>query len=103
MNFRQLDQIMKKQISALLIGVTVTLASTGVSHAMSELIALSQTPLWPTSATPSNSVQYSLTTVGRSGAGLLLVNFSAGAMPAGVFRQARCASPAINSLSKRTP
>jgi hypothetical protein len=84
MKSRQLDQIMKKQISALLLGVAFSLASTGVSHAMSELISLSQTPLWPTASTPSNSVAYSITTVGRAGAGLLLVNYSTGAMPPGV-------------------
>jgi hypothetical protein len=69
---------------ALILGVAFSLASTGVSHAMSQLISLTQTPLWPASSNPGNSVSYAITTVGRGGAGLLLVNFAGGAMPAGV-------------------
>ena len=84
MKSRQLDQIMKKQMRALLLGVTFSLVSTAVSHGMSELISLSQTPLWPISSVPDGNLVYSITTVGRGGAGLLQVNFTAGAMPVGV-------------------
>jgi len=75
---------MKKQISALLLGVTFSLASAGVSQAMSELISLSQQALWPTSSIPNGSLMYAITTVGRGGAGLLEVNFTSSAMPPGV-------------------
>jgi hypothetical protein len=75
---------MKKQMRALLLGVTVSLASTGVSHAMSELISLSQQPLWPVSSNPGGNVMYTVTTVGRGGAGLLEVALNAANLPAGV-------------------
>ena len=75
---------MKNQISAILLGFTFSLASTGVSHAMSELVSLSSEPLWPTSSTPDTNLVYNITTVGRSGSGLLEVTLTAGAMPPGV-------------------
>lgn len=75
---------MKKQIRAMLLGLTFSLATAGVSHAMSELISVSCTPLWPTSSTPETNLIYNLTTVGRAGAGLLEVTLTAGDMPPGV-------------------
>ncbi len=75
---------MKNKVHAMLLGLTFSLASAGVSHAMSELISLSTEPLWPTSSTPDNNLVYNVTTVGRSGAGLLEVTLAAGAMPPGV-------------------
>jgi hypothetical protein len=75
---------MKNQVHAMLLGLTLTLASAGVSHAKSELISLSTEPMWPTTSTPDNSLVYNVTTVGRGGSGLLEVTLTAGAMPPGV-------------------
>jgi hypothetical protein len=75
---------MKNQVHAMLLGLTFSLASAGVSHAMSELVSLSTEPLWPTSSTPDNNLVYNITTVGRGGAGLLEVTLTVGAMPPGV-------------------
>ncbi len=75
---------MKNQISAILLGLTFSLASAGVSHAMSHLLSLSSEPLWPTSSTPDTNLIYNITTIGRSGSGLLEVTLTAGAMPPGV-------------------
>ncbi len=75
---------MKIQISPLLLAVTLGLASTGASHAMSSLISLSSEPVWPASSTPDGNVIYNITAVGRAGAGLLQVTLTAGDMPAGV-------------------
>ena len=84
MKTRQVQHNVKKQIRALLIGITFSLASAGVSDAMSDLISLSQEPVWPISSTPDGNLVYTVTTVGRGGSGLLLVNLSAGNMPPGV-------------------
>jgi hypothetical protein len=75
---------MKNKISALLLAVTLGLASTGVSHAMSSLVSLSSQPVWPTSSTPDGNLVYNITAVGRAGAGLLQVDLTAGDMPPGV-------------------
>ena len=75
---------MKNQVHAILLGLTLSLASAGVSHAMSELVSLSTEPLWPTSSTPDNNLVYNITTVDRGGSGLLEVTLTAGAMPPGV-------------------
>lgn len=75
---------MKNKVYAVLLGLAVTLASAGVSHAMSELISLSTEPTWPTSSTPDNTLIYNVTTIGRGGSGLLQVTLTAGAMPPGV-------------------
>jgi len=75
---------MKNQLRAILFGVTISLAAANVGHAMSELIGISEQPVWPTSPTPDGSVVYSITTVGRGGAGLLEVTLSAGDLPPGV-------------------
>jgi hypothetical protein len=50
---------------------------------MSQLISVSETPLWPVSSIPDGNLLYSITTVGRGGAGLLLVNFTCANMPPG--------------------
>jgi hypothetical protein len=55
-----------------------------MSHAMSELISLSALPVWPTSTNPETTVLYSVSTVGRGGAGLLEVTLTAGNLPEGV-------------------
>ena len=68
----------------MLLGLTFSLASAGVSHAMSELVSLSTEPLWPTSSTPDNTRLYNVITVGRGGAGLLTVALTTGAMPPGI-------------------
>jgi hypothetical protein len=75
---------MNNKISALLLAVTLGLASTGVSHAMSSLISLSSEPVWPTSSTPEGNLIYNITAVGRAGSGLLLVDLTTGDMPPGV-------------------
>ena len=75
---------MKNQVSAMLLGLTFSLASAGVSHAMSELVSLSSEPLWPTSSTPDSNLVYSVTTVARAGSGFLEVTLTAGDMPPGV-------------------
>jgi hypothetical protein len=75
---------MKNKISALFVGVTISLASTGVTHAMSTLLSLSSEPVWPASSTPDGNLVYNVTTVARAGSGLLEVTLTAGAMPPGV-------------------
>jgi hypothetical protein len=40
--------------------------------------------MWPTSSTPDSNLVYTVTTVGRGGAGLLEVMLTAGGMPPGV-------------------
>lgn len=75
---------MNNKISALLLGVSLSLASAGVSHAMSSLVSLSTRPVWPASSTPDGNLIYNITAVGRAGSGLLEVALTAGDMPAGV-------------------
>ena len=75
---------MKTKISALLVGVIISLASAGVTHAMSTLLSLSSEPVWPASSTPDGNLVYNVTTVARAGSGLLEVTLTAGAMPPGV-------------------
>jgi hypothetical protein len=75
---------MKDQVRAILCGVTISLASESVGHAMSELISVSSTPVWPATSSPNGTLVYNITTVGRGGSGLLEVTLSAGAMPPGV-------------------
>ena len=75
---------MKNKVLALLLGTVFSLATCGSSHAMSELISLSALPVWPVSTTPDTSVSYSVSTVGRGGAGMLEVTLTAGDLPPGV-------------------
>ena len=75
---------MKNRVYALLLGTVFSLATCGSSHAMSELISLSALPVWPVSTTPDTSVSYSVSTVGRGGAGMLEVTLTAGDLPPGV-------------------
>jgi hypothetical protein len=77
-------KIMKKRIHTVLIAMALALTTASVSHAMSEFISLSTEPLWPSSSTPDSNLVYTVTTVGRAGAGLLEVTLTAGAMPPGV-------------------
>jgi hypothetical protein len=84
MNIRQSNELMRNQLRALLLGLTFSLASVGVSHGMSELLSISKEPVWPVSSTPDGSLVYNITTVGRGGAGLLEVTLTAGDMPPGV-------------------
>ena len=58
--------------------------TTSRSFAMSELISLSALPVWPTTTNPNTTVLYSVSTVGRGGAGLLEVALTAGNLPPGV-------------------
>jgi hypothetical protein len=80
----QQHQSMKNHIRAMLLGLTFSLASAGVSQAMSELLSLSTEPMWPTSSTPDSNLVYTVTTVGRGGAGLLEVTLTASDLPPGV-------------------
>jgi len=75
---------MKHRIHALLIGTALSLATCGSSHAMSELISISALPVWPVSTTPSTTVLYNVSTVGRGGAGMLEVALTAGDLPPGI-------------------
>ncbi len=75
---------MKSRIYTTLLAVALTLTTASVCNAMSELVSLSADPLWPSSSTPDNDLVYSITTVGRGGAGLLEVTLTAGDMPPGV-------------------
>jgi len=75
---------MKKQVYAILFGATFSLASAGAGHAMSELIGLSKEPVWPTSPTPDGKLVYTVTTVGRSGSGVLEVELTGDGFPPGV-------------------
>lgn len=75
---------MKNRLNAILIGTALTLTAAGTTNAMSEFITLSTEPLWPTSSTPDSNLVYTVTTVGRAGAGLLEVTLTAGDMPPGV-------------------
>lgn len=74
---------MKNRIRAFLVGTVLSLATCSLSHAMSELISISATPMWPTTSTPDSNIVYSVSTIGRGGAGLLEVTLAAGAMPPG--------------------
>ena len=58
--------------------------TTSSTFAMSELISLSALPVWPLSTTPSTTVLYNVSTVGRGGAGLLEVELTAGDLPPGI-------------------
>jgi len=75
---------MKNRVHAFLIGIAFSLSTCGLSHAMSELIYLSATPMWPASSTPDSNIVYTVSTVGRGGAGLLEVTLTAGDLPPGV-------------------
>lgn len=75
---------MKNRVYALLIGTVFSLATCGQSHAMSELISLSTTAMWPVSSTPDSNIVYSVSTVGRGGQGVLEVALTAGDLPPGV-------------------
>jgi len=75
---------MNNRLYAILIGAALTLTAADTSRGMSELISLSTEPMWPTSSTPDNDLVYTVTTVGRTGSGLLEVTLTAGDMPPGV-------------------
>ena len=75
---------MKHRIHALLIGAALSLATCGLSHAKSEFISLSTTPVWPIFSTADSNIVYTVSSVGRGGAGVLEVTLTAGAMPPGV-------------------
>ncbi len=84
MNALPTNKLMKKRMYTTLVAVVLTLTTASVCHAMSELISLSTEPVWPTSSTPDSNLVYTVTTVGRGGAGLLEVTLTAGDMPPGV-------------------
>ena len=75
---------MKNRVHALLIGITLNVATCGLGHAMSELTYLSAMPMWPTSSIPDSNIVYTVSTVGRAGSGLLEVTLSASNLPPGV-------------------
>jgi len=74
---------MKNRISSILVGMILVIGAASRSYAMSELVSLSVEPVWPTSTTPGTEVTYVLTTVARSGAGLLEVTMSVQGLPDG--------------------
>jgi hypothetical protein len=75
---------MKNRICTTFLLLAISLASATVSHAMSQFVALSAEPLWPTSSTPDSNLVYNVTSVGRGGSGLLEVTLTAGNLPPGV-------------------
>jgi len=83
---------MKTRINAILAGFALVLATTSASQAMSELVSLTITPLWPTSTEPGTIVLYEVT-VERGGQGLLEVALSNDGLPEGAT-----ASFSINPL-----
>jgi len=78
------QQSMKNQLGASFLAAGLILGSISSGQAMSFLVSMGATPMWPTNPLPSGTVLYELTTVGRGGAGLLEVTLSAGALPPGV-------------------
>ncbi|HEX5221074.1 MAG TPA: hypothetical protein VFZ59_16035, partial [Verrucomicrobiae bacterium] len=74
---------MKNRVMTIFAGLLMAL-TTSSSFAMSELISLSALPVWPTTTNPNTTVLYSVSTVGRGGAGLLEVALTAGNLPPGV-------------------
>ena len=84
MNALSAKKIMKRGISTVLIATVFVLTSVSVGHAKSELLSLSTEAVWPTSSKPDSNLVYTVTTVGRGGAGLLEVTLTAGNMPPGV-------------------
>ena len=75
---------MKNRVHALLLGIALSLATCNLGHAMSAFITLSTLPMWPLSSTPDSNIVYTVSSVGRGGAGLLEVALTAGDMPPGV-------------------
>jgi hypothetical protein len=75
---------MKNPAPALILASVFSLAAVGLGHAKSEFLTLSTTALWPLSSTQDSNVVYSLSTVGRGGAGVLEVTLTAGDLPPGV-------------------
>jgi len=75
---------MKHRLYAIITGAALAVVATNTAQAMSELVSISTDPLWPVSSTPDNNVVYNITTVGRTGAGLLEVTLTAADLPPGV-------------------
>lgn len=75
---------MKRRLYAIMISSALAVAATTTTQAMSELVSLSTTPLWPVASTPDGNIVYRVTTVGRGGSGLLEVALTAGDLPEGV-------------------
>ena len=75
---------MKHRVYALLLGTAFSLAICGLSHAKSEFITLSTTPVWPIFSAADSNIVYTVSSVGRGGAGVLEVTLTAGDMPPGV-------------------
>lgn len=74
--------LMKNRIHAILLGVACSLATAGVSHAMSELASITIEPEWPATTQPGTVTLYKIT-VTRAGQGLLEVSLSSLGLPEG--------------------
>jgi len=72
---------MKSSLKLIAIGLGLGLASTS-AHAMSELISITVTPLWPTNCNPGNTMLYEVRTE-RDPQGVLKVNLSTTGLPDG--------------------
>jgi hypothetical protein len=74
---------MKNRVNAILIGTVLSLATCGVSHAMSELVSLSFEPEWPATTAPGTVILYKVSAVTRAGQGMLEVSLSSLGLPDG--------------------
>lgn len=72
---------MKNCFKAIAVGLALVFTGTA-AHAMSELVSVSVTPLWPTNSNPGNLLLYEVR-VERQGAGLLEIELGSGCLPEG--------------------
>jgi hypothetical protein len=70
------------RLLAVLLGLALAIAGTGVSRAMSELVSITIAPEWPSNTNPGNVTLYTVT-VTRVGQGMLDVSLTADGLPAG--------------------
>lgn len=72
---------MNNYFKGIVCGLALGFASTA-AHAMSELVSVDVTPLWPTNSNPGNVTLYEVR-IERQGSGLLEVNLNSASLPAG--------------------
>jgi hypothetical protein len=73
---------MQNRLKVIALSLGLSLATSMVAQAMSQLTFISVTPLWPTNSNPGNLVLYEVV-VERTGQGFLNVEFSASCLPDG--------------------
>ena len=91
---------MKNRVYAILTGTVLSLATCGVSHAMSELVSISIEPEWPATTNPGTVILYKVTAVTRAGQGLLEVSLSSLGLPDGATVSF---SPSVLRFTGREP